>query len=184
MLEWTGGVGLTGVGPISNGSEKWTVRLTDTTTSVVTTETQSHIPGTDNAVDLGSASLGWRHVYAYDATFKDDVTVTDQLTTGRLRTGSASVDDDAAASFTPATAFGMFALFVEGARAATFAYNTATPAMTKLSGTADVVATTGVLAGTTGVDTEFTVSAHTDGKIYLENRLGASRTVFWTIIVG
>lgn len=36
--------------------------------------------------------------------------------------------------------------------------------------------TTGVLAGTTGTDVKTTVSAHTDGKFYIENRTGATRT--------
>lgn len=36
--------------------------------------------------------------------------------------------------------------------------------------------TTGVLAGTTGTDGKVTVSAASDGKIYIENRLGGSRT--------
>jgi hypothetical protein len=40
---------------------------------------------------------------------------------------------------------------------------------------ADFNTTTGALAGTTGTDVKVTLSAHTDGKIYLENRSGASR---------
>lgn len=36
--------------------------------------------------------------------------------------------------------------------------------------------TTGVLSGTTGTDAKITVSAHTDGNVYVENRRGASRT--------
>ena len=34
---------------------------------------------------------------------------------------------------------------------------------------------TGVLTGTTGVDTETTLSIHTDGNIYLENRSGEAK---------
>lgn len=49
--------------------------------------------------------------------------------------------------------------------------------MSTPSGSTAPTATTGALAGTTGTDTQFTVSAHTDGKVYLENRLGSSRTV-------
>lgn len=40
-------------------------------------------------------------------------------------------------------------------------------------------ALTGVLTGTTGTDTKFTISAHTDGKLYLENRTGALLKVHW-----
>lgn len=41
---------------------------------------------------------------------------------------------------------------------------------------------TGILAGTTGVDGKTTISAHTDGKIYIENRSGVTDqiTVFLT----
>ena len=41
---------------------------------------------------------------------------------------------------------------------------------------------TGVLNGTTGNDDKFTISAHTDGKLYLENRTGASVNVHWFAI--
>ena len=41
--------------------------------------------------------------------------------------------------------------------------------------------TTGVLTGTTGTDTNMTISAHTDNKLYIENRLGANRVVSITI---
>lgn len=34
---------------------------------------------------------------------------------------------------------------------------------------------TGALSGTSGTDGKFTISVHTDGKIYLENRTGANR---------
>ena len=39
--------------------------------------------------------------------------------------------------------------------------------------------TTGVLNGTTGTDGNITVSIHTDGDIYIENRLGSSKEVNW-----
>jgi hypothetical protein len=42
--------------------------------------------------------------------------------------------------------------------------------------------TTGTLSGTTGTDTKFTVSAHTDGKLYFENRTGGTRTVYVLLI--
>jgi len=38
-------------------------------------------------------------------------------------------------------------------------------------------ATTGVLSGTTGADGVITVSVHTDGRFYIENRSGASRSI-------
>ena len=51
-----------------------------------------------------------------------------------------------------------------------------------LDGATGLEATTGVLTGTTGTDTKFTVSAHTDGKLYLENRTGSSKNVHWLTI--
>ncbi len=41
--------------------------------------------------------------------------------------------------------------------------------------TTNIVFTTGILSGTTGADTNFNISSHTDNKIYFENRTGASR---------
>ena len=43
--------------------------------------------------------------------------------------------------------------------------------------TANVELATGALDGTTGNDGKFTISVHTDGKIYLENRLGGSKYI-------
>jgi len=41
---------------------------------------------------------------------------------------------------------------------------------------------TGTLAGATGVDGDFTIRAHTDNKLYFENRTGASLTFSVTIV--
>ena len=46
--------------------------------------------------------------------------------------------------------------------------------------TARVDITTGVLTGTTGMDTNLTISAHTDGKIYIENRGGSTLRFTYT----
>lgn len=49
----------------------------------------------------------------------------------------------------------------------------------------DVVLTTGIaLTGAAGTDGKFTISAHTDGKLYLENRTGSPRTMNITFIGG
>jgi hypothetical protein len=49
-------------------------------------------------------------------------------------------------------------------------------------GSGAVTFTTGALTGTTGADGDLTVSAHSDGNIYLENRRGASSVVAWAFI--
>lgn len=45
-------------------------------------------------------------------------------------------------------------------------------------------ATTGALTGTTGTDTNWTVSVHTDNKFYIENRRGGVRVVSITFLSG
>lgn len=85
--------------------------------------------------------------------------------------------DDAATSFTPTNSLGI--IFV-GSRSSdypnlggVFMYR-CTPTKVFCTALALGSATeraTGVLSGTTGTDGKFTVSAHTDGKIYFENRL-------------
>lgn len=44
-----------------------------------------------------------------------------------------------------------------------------------------ITATTGALTGTTGADGALTISAHTDQKLYVENRLGGAITFAITI---
>ena len=43
--------------------------------------------------------------------------------------------------------------------------------------TTNITATTGTLAGTTGSDGNFTISTHTDGMVYIENRSGSTRRI-------
>ena len=95
-----------------------------------------------------------------------------------------SFSDDSARSFTPANAYG--AVLVMG-RAGSYdhlsalvVYRTvATPATYLLAGGSSVAVTTGGLDGTTGTDGKFTISAHTDGKIYFENRIGQAVSVHY-----
>ena len=47
-----------------------------------------------------------------------------------------------------------------------------------------MVASTGAKTGTTGTDGKVTVSAHTDGKIYIENRSGGALPCAWQIVAG
>lgn len=53
----------------------------------------------------------------------------------------------------------------------------ASPQTALFLATANQAVTTGALTGTTGTDTNLTVSAHTDGKLYIENRRGAELDV-------
>ncbi len=109
--------------------------------------------------------------------------------TGAITGGVESINDDAAFSFTPATARGVLILRSGGAN--TTIYGMFTYAAT--SGTAycyswvvgsATVAATGSLGGTTGTDGKVTVAAHTDGKIYIENRSGGKLNCAWQIVAG
>lgn len=53
-------------------------------------------------------------------------------------------------------------------------FETVTPAVRVVDAGADFETTTGALAGTTGTNSKVTASPHTDGKLYVEARKGAS----------
>jgi hypothetical protein len=90
--------------------------------------------------------------------------------------------NNTAFSFTPTSATGAM-LIAGGSQGGFVQYNTGTPTMGAFfSSGANFATTTGVLTGTTGAVNNFTVSAHTDGKIYIENRTGASRNVFVLLV--
>ncbi len=89
-----------------------------------------------------------------------------------------TVADDAAASVTAPDTFGLISVAsddVDGVGIMWF--ETAGATVLKIGGATNTEVTTGVLAGTTGNDVKLTISAHTDGKIYIENRLGASAEI-------
>jgi hypothetical protein len=99
------------------------------------------------------------------------------------------IAQDAAVSFTPDSIIGMVQVFGHAAlgdpSAAVFSYRTDALGYTQLVagvGTVEVLQGT-ALTGTTGNPGRFTFSAHSDGKIYVENRLvGPSRTVSLFVI--
>lgn len=92
---------------------------------------------------------------------------------------TANVLDDAATSFTPVNLTGILLLSTAEA-ACEFRFRVGAGAAIAIA-TANPIsfwaATTGVLSGTTGADTAITVSAHTDGKIYIENRRGSTQSI-------
>jgi hypothetical protein len=103
----------------------------------------------------------------------------------RLYGASYTMADDTAVSFTPIATAGVIVISSESSllRALVSYRADATPQVVNMGNAiANFAVTTGVLAGTTGTDTNFTVSAHTDGKIYLENRRGGSVTVTVTLL--
>jgi len=101
----------------------------------------------------------------------------------QARSGTAfsrRVVDDSFVKFKPKNDNGVIDFGSAGATnwGKLFYWASATPACTPLNVGSDVDATTGALTGTTGTDGKVTVSAHTDGYIYIENRSGASRTFY------
>lgn len=90
-----------------------------------------------------------------------------------------TIADDGVASFTPLMAHGIMEFATSSTALSNLVrYRTgATPQTALFLTTTNQAVTTGALTGATGTDGNFTVSAHTDGKIYIENRRGASLTV-------
>jgi hypothetical protein len=102
-------------------------------------------------------------------------------TTKNYQGQTASINDDAATSFTPGAAAGIIVISHRNSAYSTawgvVAYSTGQPFTTALVVSANCNVTTGVLAGTTGTDGKMTVSAHTNGKLYIENRLGVTISI-------
>lgn len=89
-----------------------------------------------------------------------------------------TIADDAATSFTPVNTVGRIA--ISGPSAALTGdvfFDAVTPACAAIVAAADIETTTGALAGTSGSDAKLTISAHTDGDVYVENRTGASISI-------
>jgi hypothetical protein len=89
-----------------------------------------------------------------------------------------TVADDAAVSYDAPDTFGVVTIVTDDIDGVGVVYfETVGASVLKLAGATNTEVATGVLSGTTGADAKLTISAHTDGKIYIENRLGASAEV-------
>ena len=124
-----------------------------------------------NAVKLNTKSTGVDVTGSIDVS--GDVSL---LKTGGLHAGGSTVTDATATSFTPRSSYGTLR-FTTTEGGFDVYYNTATPACAFM-GTVPAWAgvTTGVLTGVLG-GSLLTVSAATDGKIYIENNRGSARAV-------
>lgn len=104
------------------------------------------------------------------------------ITNGKIFDEVYTINDDAAISLTPpadmglVTVLGQYNLSFSGTAMYAITGSGATTLPAGVGSNFNV--TTGVLAGTTGADGKTTVSAHTDGRIYIENRSGTSRTFY------
>ncbi len=112
----------------------------------------------------------------------------DNVLAKRHYTFSAAIADDAATSFAVPTSpiASMLILVCSQANVSVAGVVIARPDAgafaTVVVGQANLAASTGVLSGTTGTDTKFTVSPHSDGRIYVENRTGTSTSFSFAAI--
>lgn len=99
---------------------------------------------------------------------------------------SAALADDTATSFSMPKAEGLVLVWQLGnaADGCLVVYRQTAAACNILfnGASSNWQATTGVLTGTTGTDTKYTISAHTDGKIYIENRRGSTQYISAMVI--
>jgi hypothetical protein len=165
--------------------------------SYISSNSLKWIDGSDTLASIAQASAGvggtelTLKMTAENLLLDGDVSAT-KLNfgdTGAITGGSETINDDAAFSFTPVTSRGVLILRSGGAQSTIFGMFT----FAAVAGTAycyswvvgsATVAATGALSGTTGTDTKVTVSAHTDGKIYIENRSGGQQPFAWQIVAG
>ncbi len=106
---------------------------------------------------------------------------------GQFRSATpTALADDAAINFTPFRDQGFVLLSTDSTtHNGMYWYRVdSTPNLQLVYAGSNLNNTTGVLAGTTGTDVKMTISAANDGKIYVENRSGASRTVCVTFLGG
>jgi hypothetical protein len=135
--------------------------ITDAPTKVSST--------TDNAIVRFDGTAGQQQNSA--ATIDDS----GNLDANSFRSRSITLADDAATSFPSPSGVGC-GIFLSGAfntdSGLVWIRTTAGSAALLLAAGSAIAVTTGALAGTTGTDGKLTVSGHTDGNIYIENRIG------------
>lgn len=176
---------VTGGGTVALGGNSLTVTggnptLRDGGTLDLNGNTLSLTGGNVTLTDSGTLDLN-----GYTATVPGTGTLALRDVTnsfGAIHTISQSISDDSVLSFVPAAGWGM--LFITGAALGhngVFAFRCSAGSeycgvVTQFSTLFDT--TTGVLTGTTGTDGKITVSAAVStGRVYIENRSGASRSL-------
>lgn len=149
------------------------------------------IPGTSAAApsvpDLTKISGTTYDIPLWQATVNTSGTVTVLDERPLRRDSLVAMGDDTAYSVMPHKSMG---ILIVNRRTVTSDYSAvlcyrlgATPFMQLISASNTVVvAATGDLAGTSGTDGKFTVSAASTARIYFENRLGGTRSVGWEFL--
>lgn len=120
------------------------------------------------------------------ATLSSTLAVTGTSTLAQARTSVQTITDDDVFSWAPPTTGGGM-IFMSNNQAQEWAilfWNTTTPVCLGLSyGTSMVFGTGALSAGASGgTDAKMNINTHTDGKIYIKNRMGASRSPRWLLI--
>ena len=146
----------------------------------------AHNPMPADQIDLVGSNAELRHLpgLASEPVAISGVQLRQKAVNGALsRLVTLEIAQNTAVSFTPDSIIGMVHVFGHASlgdpSAAVFSYRADALGYTQLvAGVGTVEVQTGMLTGTTGNTNRFTFSAHTDGKIYVENRLaGPPRTV-------
>ena len=108
------------------------------------------------------------------------------LTEGPRAAGKVTMADDTAFTFIPQRTTGTVTVWSYNASTVYasvqfIAVGTAGTALVSGVDTAQIAVTAGALAGTTGTDAKFTISAHTNGQVYFENRTGSSIDIDFSV---
>lgn len=100
----------------------------------------------------------------------------------RFRSDSVATNDDAAFSFAPENNDGLIIVQYTSSVAGIYSFNVQAGAISTVASVGNIDATTGVLGGTTGTNGRATISAHSNGRIYFENRLGATVPIKYMVM--
>jgi hypothetical protein len=105
---------------------------------------------------------------------------------GPRAAGKVTIADDAVFSFKPQRTHGTVQFWSYNASTVFamchfIAVGTADTDLIAGSTTSNVERATGALTGTTGTDAKITISAHTNGQLYIENRLGSSIDIDFSV---
>jgi hypothetical protein len=167
---------ITGSGTLAAGGFTLTVPATGTAALITGTPTVGRVASWNNSNTVQDAGIAVTNIPLLDAAN----TFTARQTSVAFSTAQPGILDDTVYSFTPPNAAASIWIAATNDSTVGGVYlirAAATVYCASLVSASNVNVTTGVLAGTTGTDGKLTVSAHSDGKIYIENRRGASLTI-------
>lgn len=158
--------------------------MIDSLTAKTTPVDGDEVSLADSAASFATKKLSWANIkttlFGGALTLGGKLTVSTggiDITDGNIRSRSGNLNDDTVVSFTPSRTPG--GILIQTSNANGFGWArcvTGTPATTGLLLGSATVVTTGILTdGTTdGTDAKLNISCHTDGKIYIKNRLGGA----------